>query len=164
MKWVNYLVKGKHGFSFYWNNQAAVDETVKDGWICTGDLARKDEEGYYYIVGRKKEMIITGGENVYPLEVEQWLAAHANIDEAAVLGLPDEKWGEIVVGFIVLKSPASQMGEEALKVYCEMKLGRYKIPKRFIFVDVLPKTDVGKIDKKKLKEIGMESNIAKELQ
>jgi fatty-acyl-CoA synthase len=157
------LVKGKHGFSFYWNNQAAVDETVKDGWIHTGDLARKDEEGYYYIVGRKKEMIITGGENVYPLEVEQWLAAHPNIDEAAVLGLPDEKWGEIVAGFVVLKSAASKIGEEELKVYCEMKLGRYKIPKRFLFLDVLPKTDVGKIDKKKLRELGMESSIAKKL-
>ncbi len=150
------LVKGKHSFSFYWNNQEATDETVKDGWIHTGDLAKKDEEGYYYIVGRKKEMIITGGENVYPLEVEQWLAAHPHIDEAAVLGLPDEKWGEIVAAFIVFKSSKSKVNEEELRGYCEMKLGRYKIPKRFIFLDDLPKTDVGKINKKKLKELGVE--------
>lgn len=146
------LIKGKHGFSFYWNQNQTTAETIKDGWIYTGDLAKKDEEGFYYIVGRKKDMIITGGENVYPLEIEQWLAEHPAVDEVAVLGLPDDKWGEIVTAFIVPKQPDS-LTEEELQDYCSKKLGRYKIPKRIIFVNELPKTHVGKIDKQKLKEI-----------
>ncbi|MEY2196417.1 long-chain fatty acid--CoA ligase [Neobacillus sp. BF23-41] len=146
------LIKGKHAFSFYWNNEQATSETLMEGWIHTGDLAKRDEEGFYFIVGRKKDMIITGGENVYPLEIEQWLAEHPDIDEVAVLGLPDKKWGEIVTAFIVLKD-SSTVGEEELRPYCEHKLGRYKIPKRFIFLEELPKTHVGKIDKKKLKEM-----------
>lgn len=148
------LVKGKHGFAYYWANPGATNESIKDGWIHTGDLAKKDEEGFFYIVGRKKEMIITGGENVYPLEVEQWLAAHPDIDEVAVIGLPDEKWGEMVAAFIVIV-PSEFTSDERLKQYCEAKLGRYKIPKKFFVLEELPKTHVGKIDKKKLKEIGM---------
>jgi fatty-acyl-CoA synthase len=145
------LIKGKHAFSHYWNNELATLETKKGGWVHTGDLAKKDEEGFHYIVGRKKEMIITGGENVYPLEIEHWLAAHPAIDEVAVIGLPDEKWGELVAAFIVPKHPYS-LDVIELRAYCERKLGGYKIPKRFISVAELPKTHVGKIDKKKLKE------------
>ncbi|MFF2446662.1 long-chain fatty acid--CoA ligase [Neobacillus sp. NPDC058068] len=150
------LIKGKHAFSFYWNREQATEETWKDGWIHTGDLAKRDEQGFYYIVGRKKEMIISGGENVYPLEVEQWLAEHPAIDEAAVLGLPDEKWGEVVAAFITLKQSYT-IPDEELKMYCESKLGRYKIPKQFIRLAELPKTHVGKIDKKKLKEMSIHS-------
>ncbi len=148
------LINGKHSFSFYWNNEQATRETVKDGWIYTGDLAKRDEEGFFYIVGRKKDMIITGGENVYPLEIEQWLAAHPDIDEVAVIGLPNEKWGEMVVAFISLKQNTPLQNEE-LKIYCEIKLGRYKIPKQFILLEEMPKTHVGKIDKKKLKEMSI---------
>lgn len=147
------LIRGKHAFSFYWNNEQATKETMTDGWIRTGDLARRDEQGYYYIVGRKKDMIITGGENIYPLEIEHWLAEHPAIEEAAVIGLPDEKWGEVVAAFIVFKEWSITEGE--LKTYCEAKLGRYKIPKKFIQVNELPKTHVGKIDKKKLKEMAL---------
>ncbi|EKN64508.1 AMP-dependent synthetase and ligase [Neobacillus bataviensis LMG 21833] len=150
------LIKGKHSFSFYWNHEQETKETVKDGWIHTGDLAKRDEQGFYYIVGRKKEMIITGGENVYPLEIEQWLAAHPAIDEVAVLGLPDEKWGEVVAAFITFKHTYSIQDEELI-TYCESKLGRYKIPKLFIRLEELPKTHVGKIDKKKLKEMNIHS-------
>ncbi|MEH7108762.1 acyl-CoA synthetase [Bacillus sp. JJ1764] len=146
------LIKGKHSFSLYWNNDRATRETWKDGWIHTGDLGKKDEQGFYYIVGRKKDMIITGGENVYPLEIEQWLNAHRAIDEVAVIGLPDPKWGEIVTAFIVLK-PSCSIKEAELISYCEVKLGRYKIPKQFVFLEELPKTHVGKIDKNQLKNI-----------
>jgi fatty-acyl-CoA synthase len=145
------LINGKHSFSHYWNNELATMETKKEGWVHTGDLAKRDEEGFHYIVGRKKDMIITGGENVYPLEIEHWLAAHPAVDEAAVIGLPDDKWGELVVAFIVQKYPHI-VDELELKSYCEKKLGSYKIPKRFITLKELPKTHVGKIDKKKLKE------------
>lgn len=148
------LIKGKHAFSYYWNNKEATDAAIQDGWIYTGDLVKRDEQGYHYIVGRKKDMIITGGENVYPLEVEHWLASHPAIDEAAVTGLPDEKWGEVVAAFIVLKGKLA-VSDDELRTYCEAKLGRYKIPKRFIRLNELPKTHVGKIDKKKLKEMSM---------
>ncbi|WML59351.1 long-chain fatty acid--CoA ligase [Neobacillus sp. PS2-9] len=145
-------IKGKHAFSYYWNHEQATEETLRNGWVHTGDLAKKDEEGFFYIVGRKKDMIITGGENVYPLEIEHWLAEHPGIDEVAVIGLPDEKWGEMVAAFIILKD-SFQLNVEELREYCEVKLGRYKIPKKFILLHELPKTHVGKIDKKKLKEI-----------
>ncbi|WP_284036214.1 long-chain fatty acid--CoA ligase [Neobacillus sp. 114] len=147
------LIRGKHAFSFYWNNEQATDETMTEGWIRTGDLAKRDEQGYYYIVGRKKDMIITGGENIYPLEIEHWLAEHPAIEEAAVIGLPEEKWGEVVAAFIVFKEWS--ITDDELKTYCEAKLGRYKIPKKFIQVNELPKTHVGKIDKKKLKEMAI---------
>lgn len=149
------VLKGKHSFSYYWNNEEATRETIKDGWIYTGDLAKKDDEGFHYIIGRKKEMIITGGENVYPLEIEQWLSAHPDIEEVSVLGLPNEKWGEIVTAFIKIKSSLS-INEENLLEYCTMKLGKYKIPKRFFILEELPRTHVGKIDKVKLRDQGMD--------
>ncbi|MFS0674475.1 class I adenylate-forming enzyme family protein [Ornithinibacillus sp. 179-J 7C1 HS] len=138
------ILKGHHSFEYYWNKPEETKEVLKDGWVHTGDLAKQDEEGYVYIVGRKKEMIISGGENVYPLEIEHWLEAHDLIDEAAVIGLPDEKWGEIVTGFVSLKG---DLTEEELIAYCNQKLTRYKVPKKFYFLSELPKTHVGKIDK-----------------
>lgn len=154
------LIKGKHSFSYYWNNHQATAETVKDGWIHTGDLAKRDEQGFYYIVGRKKDMIITGGENVYPLEIEHWLSACPGIDEVAVVGIPDKKWGERVIAFVVSKL-GHELVEGELRTYCEMKLGRYKIPKSFIFLKELPKTHVGKIDKVKLKEMSIDTQVVK---
>ncbi|CAM3787316.1 long-chain fatty acid--CoA ligase [Aeromicrobium ponti] len=147
------LVKGKHSFSCYWNNEKATQAALKNGWLHTGDLAKRDKEGYYYIVGRKKDMIITGGENVYPLEVEHWLSSHPQINEAAVIGIPDRKWGETVSAFISLKGDQT-LSTADLKEYCGCRLGRYKIPKHIFFVKELPKTPVGKIDKKKLKMLG----------
>lgn len=148
-------IKGKHCFSHYWNNEEATLSTIHDGWLCSGDLAKKDKDGYFYIVGRKKDMIISGGENVYPLEVEQWLLTHPLINEVAVIGLPDEKWGEIVTAFLVVQQ-LNRLQEEDLRGYCAHKLGKYKIPKKFFQLAELPKTHVGKIDKKELKTIGME--------
>ncbi|MBA4537952.1 long-chain fatty acid--CoA ligase [Bacillus aquiflavi] len=147
------LIIGKHSFEYYWNNKEDTENTIRNGWIYTGDLARRDEEGYYYIVGRKKDMIISGGENIYPLEVEHWLSSHPKVNEAAVIGMPNDKWGEIVTAFIV-QIDDENVTEEELKSYCEKKLGKYKIPKRFIFLEELPKTHVGKIDKNKLKKMG----------
>ncbi|KIY21216.1 class I adenylate-forming enzyme family protein [Mesobacillus subterraneus] len=145
-------IKGKHAFSYYWNNDRATENAWKDGWLHTGDLARQDEEGYFYIVGRKKEMIITGGENVYPLEIEHWLSSHPSIREAAVVGVHDEKWGEAVTAFLVLERDAILSGEE-VKEYCRKKLAGYKVPKQIQFIAQMPKTHVGKIDKKQLKEL-----------
>jgi len=149
------VIKGKHVFSGYWNNKEATEEVLKEGWLYTGDLGKKDENGFFYIVGRKKDMIITGGENVFPLEVEHWLESHPAISEAAVIGLPDDKWGEVVIAFVVGNGLPVQQAE--LKSFCETKLGRYKIPRHFMFVEELPKTHVGKIDKKRLKELGLQT-------
>ena len=147
-------IKGKHAFQCYWNNPEATEETMSAGWLQTGDLAKRDHEGYYYIVGRKKDLIITGGENVYPLEVENWISSLPQVDEVAVVGIPDQKWGELVTAFIVLKENGQLTGDE-LKRHCSSKLGNYKIPKEIIFLEELPKTHVGKIDKKELMKLGM---------
>jgi fatty-acyl-CoA synthase len=144
-------IQGNHSFSYYWKNSGATDETLKDGWLITGDLAKRDEDGYYYIVGRKKEMIITGGENVYPLEIEHWLCSHPSIQEAAVIGVPDEKWGEVVTAYVVLEEGLS-LSQDDTKAYCRQKLGGYKVPKQIYFISQMPKTHVGKIDKRRLKE------------
>lgn len=146
------LIKGYHIFDYYWNNPEQTKATKVNGWLYTGDLAKKDKDGYFYIVGRKKDMIITGGENVYPLEVEHVIAEHKNVSEVAVVGVSHDKWGETVVAYVAPKSENS-ITEEELKRFCQQKLGGYKVPKKIIFVEELPKTHVGKIDKKELMKL-----------
>ena len=142
------LIRGDHVFSGYWEDEKETERTIVDGWLKTGDLARMDEDGDYYIVGRKKDMIITGGENVYPAEIENVLIAHPLITEAAVVGIKDEKWGEKVTAFVV--SQSSDLDEEQLQRYCRSCLANYKVPKTILFLENLPKTDVGKLDKRAL--------------
>ncbi|WP_223700756.1 acyl-CoA synthetase [Sutcliffiella deserti] len=140
-------LKGRHVFREYWLKPEETQKVKVDGWLCTGDLGRMDEEGYFYIVGRVKDMIISGGENVYPSEVEQTLAEHTAVKEVCVVGIPHPKWGEGVLAVVSLKSPAS---EKELTTFCSQKLGKYKIPKKFAFVKDIPKTTVGKFDKKSI--------------
>lgn len=142
-------LKGKHLFTNYWGNEEETAKVLLGNWLKTGDLAKYDEEGDYYIVGRKKDMIISGGENIYPEEIERCLLYHHQVIEAAVVGIPDDKWGEKVVAFIVSKGSQS-IDENILREHCEKFLGGYKIPKYFYHLRKLPKTDVGKIDKNKL--------------
>lgn len=142
-------VSGKHIFTAYWNKPLETSSAVEDGWLKTGDLAKYDEDGDYYIVGRKKEMIISGGENIYPQEVEQCLIRFPGVREAAVVGIADHRWGEMVTAFIVLVE-GFPYEEEALITHCKEYLGSYKVPKKIVILDELPKTHVGKIDKKKL--------------
>ena len=144
-------LQGKHVFTRYWNNQEETEKCLENGWLKTGDLARMDDDGDMYIVGRKKDMIITGGENVYPQEVEQCIISHPQVKEVAVVGLADPKWGEIVTAFIVSKNPTSELKEE-IRTLCKKHLGAYKVPKQIHFLEELPKTHVGKIDKKQLQE------------
>src|SRR5699024_5745059 len=132
-------VKGSHLFTSYWNREEETRAVFSGEWFKTGDLAKFDEDGDYYIVGRKKDMIITGGENVYPQEIEHCLLNNRLIEEAAVIGVPDEKWGEKVVAFICVIDEES-ISEEALKAYCKQYLGSYKVPKQFVRLDKLPKT------------------------
>lgn len=147
------IVKGPHIFKEYWNKPEATKEAIKEGWFYTGDLAKQDEDGFLYIVDRKKDMIITGGENVYPIEVEQILFRHPNVREAAVIGFPDEKWGESIKAVIALKNPEEEMDIDVLKVFCDGKLASFKIPKVIEIVDELPRNATGKVLKTVLRKM-----------
>lgn len=144
-----FILKGPTVTPGYWKNLEATIESLKDGWFFTGDLVREDEEGFLYVVDRKKNIFISGGENVYPAEIEKVLYSLPAIQEVAVIGVPDEKWGEVGKAFIKLKDNHSTTIEE-LKKHCEENLARYKIPKYFVFVDEIPKSQTGKIDRKEL--------------
>jgi long-chain acyl-CoA synthetase len=135
----------------YWRKPEETAETIKDGWLHTGDVGRMDEDGYIYLVDRKKDMIISGGENIYSREVEEVLYAHPAILEAAVVGVPDEKWGESVKAVVVLKDGA-QASEEEIIDFCKEHLASYKKPRSVDFRDGLPKTGSGKIKKAELRE------------
>ena len=147
-----FLLKGPNVTPGYWNNAKATSETIVDGWFHTGDLVRCDAEGYIYVVDRLKNMYISGAENVYPAEVEFLLRKHPAIDAVAIIGVPDEKWGEAGKAFIVLKKGV-ELTEMELKNYCADKLAKYKIPRHICFLTEIPKNDAGKIDRKKLKEM-----------
>lgn len=142
---------GPHVCSGYWRRPEATAEAARGGWWHTGDLVRCDAEGYYYIVGRKKDMFISGGENVYPAEVEGVLATHAGVSEVAVLGRPDPKWGEVGLAVIVPRQPETLTAEDVL-AFCDGRLARYKIPKSVVFTDVLPRNAMGKVIKAELYE------------
>jgi fatty-acyl-CoA synthase len=136
----------------YWRNEEATRQAITDGWFHTGDMVRRDEEGYYYVVDRKKNMFISGAENVYPAEVERFLYTHEAIKEVAVIGVPDEKWGEVGKAFVVLK-PGFELTAEEIITFCRGELAKYKIPKFVHFMDELPKNDAGKINLLALREI-----------
>jgi len=140
------IVKGPIVMSGYWQRQDLTDEVIKDGWLHTGDIARMDEDGFVYIIDRKKNMYISGGENVYPAEIEKILLAHPQIAEAAVIGVPDEKWGEVGKAFLVLKDGHQVDAHEVLDFLTD-KLARYKMPKYIEFMAELPKTASDKIRK-----------------
>jgi len=144
------IVKGDIVTKGYWNNPEETSRSIINGWLHTGDLAVMDKEGYVNIVDRKKDMIITGGENVYSTEVENMLYTHPAVLEAAVIGIPDPKWGETVKAFVVFKE-GTQATEEEIIQFCKEKIARYKAPKSVDFLPKLPKTGSGKIYKKGLK-------------
>ncbi|NHI83887.1 MAG: long-chain fatty acid--CoA ligase [Candidatus Thorarchaeota archaeon] len=144
------LLRGPHTFSEYWEEPEETAKVIeKNGWVHTGDLAIRDKEGFYYIVGRKKDMFISGGENIFPTEIEEILFKHAKVSEAAVIGVPDDKWGEVGKAFIVLRSGES-MTEDEIRKYLDGKIARYKTPKYYEFREDLPKSAAGKILKREL--------------
>jgi fatty-acyl-CoA synthase len=138
--------------SGYWNNPGQTNAAIRDGWFHTGDLARRDDEGYYYIVERKKDMFISGGENVYPAEIEHLLRTHPKIADVAVIGTPHPKWGEVGCAVVVLR-PDESASEEELFGFCAGKIAKFKIPKRLIFIAELPRTVSGKVRKQDLKSL-----------
>ncbi len=143
------LIAGPHITPGYMNMPQETEAAIRDGWLHTGDLAQRDAEGYYYIVGRSKDMFISGGENVYPAEVESVMHSHPAVSEAALIGMPDEKWGEVGRAFVVPEQNES-LTEAELRDYLLARIAKYKVPNSVIFLTVLPKTAIGKIDKKVL--------------
>jgi fatty-acyl-CoA synthase len=135
----------------YWKNEAATADAIREGWFTTGDLVRKDADGFFFVAGRKKDMFISGAENVYPVEIERYLSTHPKIREVAVIGVPDEKWGEVGKAFIAAKD-GQIITEEEIFVFCQGNLARYKIPKFVEILADLPKGDSGKILKRALKK------------
>lgn len=145
------LLRGPMVMPGYWRNPEATAAAIRDGWFHSGDLARMDEEGYFYIVDRLKNMFISGGENVYPAEVERVLLEHPAVSEAAVIGIPDEKWGEVGRAFVVLK-PGLGTPEPELLDFCRARLAKFKVPCSVVFLPALPKNDTGKINRQELKD------------
>src|SRR3990167_1739567 len=135
----------------YWLNDEATSAVLRDGWLKTGDLGYFDGEGYLYIVDRKNDMVVTGGENVYPNEVEGHLFADPDVLEAAVFGIPDPRWVEKVVAAVVLR-PGAKADPEALIERLRLRLAHYKCPKAIFFTSSLPKSAVGKVLRKELRK------------
>jgi len=145
------LFKGPNATQGYWKLPELTAESIRDGWVYTGDLARQDEEGYFYIVGRKKELMITGGYNVYPREVEEVLYTHPAVYEAAVIGVPDEVKGEVPKAYIVLR-PGQTATEKEIVEFCKQNLAPYKVPRQVEILSELPKSSTGKILHRELRK------------
>lgn len=146
------FVNGPSLFNGYWNRPEETAESYHDGWVTVGDLAKKDDEGHIYIVDRIKDMVITGGINVYPREVEETLIRHPEIVDVAVVGIPDEKWGEKLKAFVV-RAPGSGLEDEGVIEYCDGKISSVKTPKEVAFIDVMPRNASGKILKTELRQM-----------
>jgi long-chain acyl-CoA synthetase len=145
------VVRGDQVMAGYWNDTDTTDAAFTDGWFHTGDLVRRDAEGFVYIVDRKKDLIISGGENIASLTVEQALYSHPAVAEAAAIGVKDETWGEIVCAIVALRSGSTATADEIIAT-CREHLGGFQVPRRVEFVDALPKNVSGKILKRDLRE------------
>ena len=144
-------LRGPHVCLGYWNDPEATAAALDaDGWFHTGDSARRDDEGFFYIAGRTKDMLISGGVNVYPAEIEGELLLHPQVADAAVVGIPHETWGEVGVAFVVPRGGAPSPDE--LAAFLATRLARYKLPKQYVFVETLPRTAYGKVVKGALRD------------
>ena len=153
-------VKGPGVMTCYYNDPKATEETLKDGWLYTGDMAMQDEDGFYFLVDRKKDVIVSGGENIYPVQIENYLSAHSKVKDVAVIGLPDKRLGEIT-GAIISIIDGEECTEEEINEYCN-GLPRYKRPKKIIFAEV-PRNATGKIEKPALrKKYGADQLVAQQ--
>lgn len=140
------VVRGPVVMKEYWRDPERTEQAMRNGWLHTGDLARMDDDGYYYLVDRARDMYISGGENVYPAEVQRVLKQYGEVEDAAVVGVPDAKWGEAGVAFVMLREPG-QCDEDDLLYHCRENLARYKSPQRIVFVKEFPRTPLGKVRK-----------------
>ena len=146
-------------FNGYWRKPEETAQAFRGGWVSVGDLARRDEEGYLYIVDRKKDMVITGGVNVYPSEIEEVLARHPDVAEVAVVGVPDKRWGERLDAFVTLR-PGATLRHDQLARYCDGRLARFKVPKKLVTLSELPRNAAGKILKSELRKSASEAPAA----
>jgi long-chain acyl-CoA synthetase len=146
------VVRGPNIMKGYFNREMETNEILKDGWLYTGDIGRMDEDGYIYILDRKKDLIIVNGMNLYPREVEEILYKHPSVQDAAVVGIKDAVHGEVPVGVVQLKEGMSATDQE-LRKFCKPHLGNYKVPHRFEFWKELPRTGTGKVLKREIKRI-----------
>ena len=154
------IVKGPGVMTCYYNDPKATAETLRDGWLCTGDMAMKDGDGFIYLVDRKKDVIVSGGENIYPVQIENFLSAHEKVKDVAVIGFPDNRLGEITCAIISIKD-GMECTEEEINDFCN-ELPRYKRPKKIIFADV-PRNATGKIEKPALrKKYGADMLVAQQ--
>ena len=155
-------VKGPGVMTCYYNDEKSTSEVLKDGWLYTGDMAMQDEQGFYYLVDRKKDVIVSGGENIYPVQIEDFLRRHDKIKDVAVIGLSDRRLGEKTAAIIEIKD-GMVCSKEEIEEFCHA-LPRYKRPKEIIFADI-PRNATGKIEKPKLRKIyGADNLVAKENQ
>ena len=139
------------GFDKYYKLPDKTKSSFKGEWFSAGDMAKRDEDGFYNLVDRKDNLIITGGEHVYPSEVEEVIGSHPDVFDVAIIGLPDEMWGDIVIAVVI---PKGKINEATIKDYCKVKMARYKVPKQVIFIkeDDMPRTSTGKILHRILRE------------
>ncbi len=145
------VVRGSIMMTEYWQDPVKTEETIRGGWLHTGDLARMDQEGYFYLIDRAKDMFISGGENVYPAEIERVLRKHPAVEDIAVVGVPDESWGEAGCAFVIAK-PGAALKSEELIGFCDGQLARYKWPKKILIAEDFPRTALGKVRKTVLKQ------------
>jgi fatty-acyl-CoA synthase len=152
------IARGSILMTSYWRDAARTVETVKDGWLHTGDLARRDDEGYFYLVDRAKDMYISGGENVYPAEIERVLREHPGIEDVAIVGVSDQTWGEVGHAFVIRKA-GSELRTEDLISFCEGRVAHYKWPKKITFCKAFPRTSLGKVRKRLLLSENWQANV-----
>jgi len=137
-------VRGPNVFYQYWGNEAATREALRDGWYRTGDIGLRDDDGYFWVHDRKKNVIISGGENIYPAEVERVLLEHPDVAECGVIGRPDPRWDEVPIAYVIRRSGGCASADE-LRAHVQIQLARFKVPREFVFVDDLPRTALGKV-------------------
>jgi len=155
------LIKGPQVTEGYYKNPEETENAIRDGWLYSGDIGYMDDEGYLFIVDRKKDMIIAGGYNIYPRDIDEVLFEHPKIEEACAVGIPDSYRGETVKVFIVPRE-GETLTEEEVIVFCKKKLAAYKVPKMVEFMDELPKSTVGKVLRRELREMEIERAKNKE--
>jgi len=143
------VVRGSIMMKEYWQDPVRTEETIRNGMLYTGDFARTDEEGYYFLIDRTRDMYITGGENVYPAEVERILREHPDIEDIAVIGVPDERWGEVGQAFVIPQKGAN-LAAESLMEFCKERMAKFKCPKQVVFCEDFPRTSLGKVRKREL--------------
>jgi len=145
-------VRGPNVFCEYWGNAEATGKALQDGWYRTGDVGWRDAQGYFYVRDRKKNLIISGGENIYPAEVERVLLEHPDVSECGVIGRPDPRWDEVPVAYVIRRAGGVVEADE-LKAHVLSQLARFKVPREFVFVDDLPRTALGKVQHFMLREL-----------